>query len=212
MHNLIIYGGTFDPIHNGHLHTALAVQRKFHFERFLFLPCKSPTLKNASMASTKQRVNMLQRALAPYPEFEIGLQEIERDTPSFMVETLRGFRHQYGEDKAITLLIGIDAFLQLPRWHRWGEILQLSHILVIKRPGFEEANINKLLATLLLQYEVFDTKELLNQPCGKIYRFDAGQYDISSTTLREKIKIGDNVEIYLPAPVNEYIKEQALYQ
>ena len=133
MKNLVIYGGTFDPPHLGHLNTALAIQDILHFDRLIFLPCKTPVLKQATLASSEQRVNMLKLALEGYSNFDIDLREITRITPSFMVETLESFRQDLGDQVAITLCLGSDAFLQLPQWHSWRKILKLSNVLVIKR-------------------------------------------------------------------------------
>lgn len=213
MHNLVIYGGSFDPVHYGHLKTALAVQQALNFDRFLFLPCKTPLLKKTTMASSAQRLDMLALALQPYPRFAIDSQEIERDTPSYMVDTLQNIRRLGGQNLAITLLIGMDTFLQLPQWHAWQQLMDLSHLLVIHRPGaVEKASIAPVLQALLITRETHDKKELLTQPYGKIYRLDAGQYDISSTWLRQQINQGLSIENYVPAAVNQYIKEQALYR
>lgn len=211
MHNLIVYGGSFDPLHLGHLNTALAVQNEFQFERFLFLPCKTPVLKEASVASTEQRVEMLKRALGPHPDFEIDLREIKRNTPSFMVNTLESLREEFGVDTAITLLIGMDAFIQLPQWYNWGKILQLSHLLVIKRPTITENQIPAILQKLLSTHETSKKNDLLTKSYGKILRYDAGEYDISSTWLREQIKQGKNIKDCLPEAVYRYIKEHDLY-
>ena len=211
MNNLIIYGGSFDPLHNGHLNTALNVQNAFHFDQFIFLPCKTPVLKNANMASSEQRVLMLELAIAPYPDFEISLEEVMRPTPSFMVDTLEFFRKQL-PDCAITLLIGMDSFLQLPQWHSWQKILTLSNLLVMTRPQVDEQRAGELIKNLLLTHEVTDKRALLTNRFGKIYRYNAGEYDVSSTWLREQIRSGVDIEPYLPASVYQYIKKQGLYQ
>lgn len=238
MKNLIIYGGTFDPPHLGHLNTALTIQDILHFNRLIFLPCKTPVLKQATLASSEQRVNMLKLALEGYSNFEIDLREITRDTPSFMVDTLEAFRRELGGQTAITLCIGSDAFIQLPQWHCWEKILKLSNLLVIKRAPdpvkaqsydtepdqadscdqaagrqnretFDQSM--KCLQNLLLTHETFDKNTLKIQPYGAIYRFDAGQYPISSSWLREELQAGHNVDAYLPPRVIQYIKSQALY-
>ena len=218
MKNIIIYGGTFDPPHYGHLNTARAVQNNFHFDRFVFLPCKTPVLKDVAVASSAQRVSMLKLALEDYPEFEIDLREITRSTPSFMVETLESFHQSLDQNTAVTLCLGSDAFMQLPQWHSWQKILELSNILVIKRaqnPFLQTddsaATSTETIKTLLLNHETFDKNTLLTQPFGKIYRFDAGQYLVSSSWLRQQLKAGNNIDTYLPKKVYLYIKAQALY-
>ncbi|WP_165474692.1 nicotinate-nucleotide adenylyltransferase [Legionella nagasakiensis] len=212
MRHLIIYGGSFDPPHNGHLKTAIAVQNEFHFDRFLFLPCKIPVLKEVTMASCAQRISMLRLALLPYRKFDVDTREIERHAPSYMVNTLESFRQEVGEKTPITLLMGLDAFLHLPKWHQWRQLLELSHILVIERPGTNPLNIPQSLKTLLSHRETTEKNSLLTEANGKIVRYDAGQYDISSSWLRQQIKTGMDVHHYLPPAVYHYIKEQGLYQ
>ncbi|AHE67189.1 nicotinate-nucleotide adenylyltransferase [Legionella oakridgensis] len=212
MRHLIIYGGSFDPPHNGHLNTAIAVQNEFHFERFVFLPCKTPVLKEATQASCEQRISMLQLALLPYREFHIDTREIERDAPSYMVNTLESFREEIGEKIPITLLMGMDAFLRLPEWYQWQRLLALSHILVIQRPQINPPAMPQSLEALLSLKKTTEKSNLLTESHGKIFCYDAGQYDISSSWLRKQIKSRTDVRNYLPSAVYQYIKEQALYQ
>lgn len=211
LQNLIIYGGSFDPLHYGHLNTALAVQSAFNFECFLFLPCKAPVLKEPTVASTDQRVTMLRLALTPYPNFNIDLREVERSTPSYMVRTLEDFRAEFGSMIPITLLIGLDSYVQLIKWNHWENILELCHLLVIGRPPNNKHKIPTILSKLLNTHETFDKSELLNTPRGKIFQYDAGAYDISSTWIREQIRQGNDVESYLPEAIYQYIREQNIY-
>lgn len=212
LHNLIIYGGSFDPIHYGHLNTALAIQRQFNFQRFIFLPCKTPILKSATMASCTQRHEMLKLALITNSAFEIDLREMERETPSFMVDTLESFHHEAENPLAITLLIGMDVFMQLPQWHCWQKLLTLCHLLVIERPEAMLQNLPACLKHLLADHETSNQQLLYNQAGGKIFRFDAGQYPISSTQLRKARATGASIRPFLPPAVYQYIEEQALYQ
>ena len=211
MHNLILFGGSFDPPHLGHLNTALAVQNHIHFERFIFLPCKTPVLKAATTASCQQRIQMLKLALEPYPTFEIDQREIQRETPSFMVDTLKSFRDDLGEQVSITLLLGMDAFQQLPQWPNWQTILDLCHLLVIKRADIDKELMPVQLKALLKTHEVTDNAELLNYPCGKIYQYNAGEYAISSSFLRQKIIESEDIQHYVPDAVYQYINKIKLY-
>jgi len=211
LNSILIYGGSFDPIHNGHLKTALAVQQHIHVQRVLFLPCKTPVLKEKTVASTEQRLHMLQLALKPYPTFEIDPREIKRDSPSYMVETLQSFRQELGKTAAINLLMGMDAFMQLPQWYHWEEIIQLANLVIISRKIIGRLEISTTLQALLSTNETLDKSELLNHPCGKIYRYDAGNYPISSTLIREQLNNGRNISDYVPPSVYQYIQEQALY-
>ncbi|KTD20435.1 nicotinate-nucleotide adenylyltransferase NadD [Legionella lansingensis] len=212
MHSIIIYGGTFDPVHNGHLKTAANLQRRFHFDQFIFLPCKDPVLKQKATATPAQRVEMLKLALTSLPEhFAIDLSEIERDSPSYMVITLADFRRRLGTDISITLLMGMDTFIQLPNWHDWRRILTLANILIIKRAGIENVRLPTVLEELLKIHETHDEKAILNNSHGFIYSCDAGSFDISSTKLRKGLAERQNLKSYIPKPVLQYIKENQIY-
>ena len=211
MQNLILFGGSFDPVHYGHLRTALAVQQHFHFQRFVFLPCKSPVLKAITKASSQQRVDMLNLAIKPYHDFSIDLREIQRDGPSYMVDTLASFRQELGNATSITLLLGRDAYFQLPKWHKWEMLLQLSNLLIMERPE-SKSNLPKDLTVLEKQHLTYNETELFDIPCGKILHYHAGIYEISSTWIREQLKKGADVGEYLPPSIYQYIKDQELYQ
>ncbi len=215
MRNLIIYGGTFDPIHNGHIQTALNVQQQFNFDHFIFLPCKTPLLKNQALATATQRVTMIELALAPYSKngkFEIDLSEINRNTPSYMVDSLEYFRQQLGNQLAITLLMGRDTFNQLPSWHRWSELLKLANILVIKRSGYEEITQSEQLKTFIENHETLESDELKNQAHGLIYSYNAGTYDFSSSWIRQQLQQKNtNMQDYLSDQVLNYIRRNHLY-
>ncbi|MBA2652624.1 MAG: nicotinate-nucleotide adenylyltransferase [Tatlockia sp.] len=213
MRNLIIYGGTFDPIHYGHIQTAINVQNHFKFDKLIFLPCKIPVLKNQAIATAAQRIQMLELAIAPYVKqynFALDLSEINRETPSFMVDSLQHFRKQYGNELAITLLMGEDTFNQLPRWHQWLELIHLSNILVIHRAGFSESLSEEMLK-FLQKHETIDEFLLMEQAKGLIYRFDAGIFNFSSSWIRQHIQSNKNLENYLPESVIQFIKQYNLY-
>lgn len=212
LHNILIYGGSFDPPHFGHIKTVLAVQNQVQFERVIFLPCKTPVLKKATTASCDQRIQMLKLALTGQLEFEIDPREIQRDTPSYMVDTLQSFRDELGENISITLLLGMDAFLQLPQWHAWHKLLELSHLLVMKRAHVDNKIMPEQLKSLLNKHEIYNETELAKQSRGKIYQYNAGEYSISSSDLRGKIKSGEDVQSYLPELVYQYINENKIYK
>lgn len=213
MRNLLIYGGTFDPIHNGHINTAINVQNYFNFDRFIFLPCKIPVLKNKAIATAAQRIDMINLALLQQDKdkhFALDLSEINRDSPSYMVDSLQNFRDELGDKIAITLLMGADTFNQLPHWHAWHRLLTLANILVIKRPGFNEAQTPSL-ENLLDKHETEDKNALCQQAQGVIYRYDAGSFNFSSSWIRKQFAEGKTPQGYLPEPVLQYIKQNNLY-
>ncbi|RUR09593.1 nicotinate-nucleotide adenylyltransferase [Legionella sp. km772] len=210
MHSIAIFGGTFDPIHNGHILTSLAIQKSFQFSSYRFIPCKVPAIKPASTASTEQRIHMLRLALKNYNQFEIDLREIKRDTPSYMVETLKSLRKDYPY-ASITLILGFDAFLSLPKWYQWEKIIELANILVINREAALAEPSSTINNELLKKHQVNDKKFPLYQPAGVIYQFNAGNYPISSTEIRAALKKKCIVDKQLPEEVANYIKQQKLY-
>jgi nicotinate-nucleotide adenylyltransferase len=211
MQSLAIYGGTFDPIHNAHIATALRINTFFHFNAFYFLPCKDPLNKAPSSATASQRVTMLQLALKDYPDFHIDLREVHRNGPSYMVETLHSLRSE-NPKAAITLIVGFDAFLSLPKWHQWQTLIGLANIVVIDRSGIDKTSISPILVEFLADHETKNYSDILHYSFGKIVRFDAGQFNLSSTAIRHNIQHGKPVEAELAAEVIAYIKKYELYK
>jgi nicotinate-nucleotide adenylyltransferase len=209
--DILIFGGTFDPVHNGHIEVAINIQNHCHFDRFIFLPCKVPVLKNNSHASTEQRLDMLHLALQHYPgyKFEVDEREIVRDSPSYMVTTLDDYRLELGYYIAITLLMGSDSFAELPRWYHWEKLLLLCNLLVIDRPG--QIKFSDTMLNLLTKHETANPSDLKTQAHGKIYRFNAGLYDYSSTSIRHQLSTNQTNQLPVPGSVAQYIKQFNLY-
>jgi nicotinate-nucleotide adenylyltransferase len=214
LRSYIIYGGTFDPIHNGHINTAINIQNHFNFDCFLFLPCKTPLLKKEAIATPAQRVDMIELALAPHQDkhFAIDLSEINRDSPSYMITSLQHFRNQFGEDSAITLLMGSDTFNELPQWHAWQGLLTLANLLIIKRAGFDDSQFSDLVKKLLVKYETHNPKAICKQVHGLIHRYDAGGFNFSSSWIRKQFAAGKDLRDYLPESVLEYMEQNNLYR
>lgn len=210
MKNILIFGGTFDPPHHGHLKTAETVCFNFNFDTVLFLPCKSPVLKAESQASPSERIDMLKLALKSYSQFRIDLSEIKRDTPSYMAETLKNLYKIYHGD-ALTLMLGTDALMQLNKWYRWETLLEYCNILVIKRDIKRHDQLSDELTKYISSNISANKDEFMNTKKGKIFFVDAGKYDISSTNIRNAIKNNQNIKSYLPDGVLQYIQKHELY-
>lgn len=208
MKSILIYGGSFDPPHLGHLNTALAVQNYCHFDTVYFIPCKKPVLKKTILADENHRLKMLQLLLNQNPEFQINTVELNRETPSYMTETLQQIRKNVGKNCSITLLVGMDAFANLALWHEYKKLPRLCNLLVINRGEipFPEFLIDIFPDRCQHAYDLLDYSQ------GKIAFFDAGNFPISSTQIREKIQSGKRVSEDLPKPVEDYIKHHGLYQ
>lgn len=211
MHTIALFGGTFDPIHNGHLFTSLKIQEQFNFDSYRFLPCKIPVIKGSAHATTEQRITMIRLAIKQYPQFCLDLREVNRSTPSYMVETLESLRKEY-QDSSITLVLGYDAFLNLPQWYSWQKIMSLANLLVINRKKSLQEDRSDLIKTILMKQQVGEKKNLLQKTHGAIYEFDAGDYPISSTEIRFEIKNQTDLSTKLPKEVCQYIIQQRLYQ
>ncbi len=209
--SLLLYGGTFSPVHWGHLHTAFKVQRHMRFDEFWFVPCKTPVLDKQANASAEDRVAMLRLALQNHQRFQIDLSEIERAGPSYAVDTLLHWRKKKGVDVSMSWLLGLECFLQLRRWSRWESLLDLAHLMVIDRAGVSDQEMDEVLVDLLQAHQTDLKTDLLTEPQGKIYRFNAGHYPVSSTQVRAAITRGETISQMVPAAVENYIKFHAVF-
>ena len=181
MRNIAILGGTFDPIHLGHLAIAKNIQNFFNFQEFFFLP-SNKSVHKGNITDPNHRLAMLKLALNREPTIEnvkICLEEIKKDSPSYTVDTITTLRQKYPK-AAITFILGFDMFLTLDTWHNYHELLNLCNLLVLKRPNYNKP-LSKPIKSLLENHQAQNHNLLKTTPHGKIYLFDAGQYKISST-------------------------------
>jgi nicotinate-nucleotide adenylyltransferase len=208
-----IFGGTFNPVHFGHLRPALELREQLSLQRMLLVPCSIPPHREQPEATAEQRLVMLKHAVASEAALEIDERELHREGPSYMVDTLSSLREELG-DTPICLCLGVDAFLGLTGWHRWQELLELSHIVVAHRPGwhFEPAAMQGELKALLSSRQCQQPKAIHEKPAGHIVLQAVTQLAISSTAIRETISQGRSARYLLPDDVWHYILEQKLYR
>lgn len=212
MHNLPIgiLGGTFDPIHFGHLRAALEVSEKFLLSKVYFVPCQMPVHKAPTTANAAHRLNMVTLAISDEPKFQVDTCEIQRATPSYMVETLITFREKWGDQVPLALIVGLDAFAELDRWHRWETLFDLAHIIVLSRE-----NKNPLFSAVLektLRNRKKDSIEVFSEtPCGSIFFHTMTQLNISSTAVRAMIKRHQSARYLIPEAVLAYIESHEVY-
>jgi nicotinate-nucleotide adenylyltransferase len=200
-----ILGGTFDPIHFGHLRTALEVQQALGLTEVRIVPLRNPPHRDPPIATTEQRLEMITAAIADELTFRLDTQEIEREGESYTVRTLRSLREQLGDEISICLIVGSDAFRGFPDWHHPEEILHLSHIVVMLRPGEPLPD--------LYPERFTDNLELLSaDPAGHVWAQSVTQLQISSTHIRELLSQGLSPRYLLPASVLEIIEQQGLYR
>jgi nicotinate-nucleotide adenylyltransferase len=208
--SIALLGGTFDPIHLGHLSIAQTIQTQFHFSSFLFLPAHLPVHKQAD-ASISQRVDMINLVLEAMPieHASLCLQEVNRSAPSYMIDTLRELR-QIHPNTAISLILGWDSFLSLPDWHQFESLLSFCHFLVINRPRVVW-QLNDTLQSFIQKHQTDEFSKLQIESCGLIYFFHAGLYEISSSEIRERVRHHQSIQDMVPKAVETYIRAHKLY-
>ena len=205
-----IFGGTFDPVHFGHLRAASEVREKLGLERFRLLPAGEPPHRSETFANARHRLAMLAIAVSRHPDLVVDAREIERGGASYMVDTLRSIRTEEG-DAPLLLCIGQDAANGLDRWHRWQELFQLAHIVIMTRPG-SDGRYTGALADAMRERLVSDRQRLFSEPAGHVLLQPVTQLAISSTEIREAVANGESPRFLLPDRVLEYIDRHGLYR
>lgn len=201
-----VFGGTFDPVHCGHLAVADALMRALPLSQIVFVPAARPPHRTAPLASAAHRLSMLQLALASDSRFSIDESEYDRAGPSYMVDTLALLRARY-QTSSLALILGMDAFLGLPSWHRWRRILALAHIVIVRRPGWDMP-----LPAWVYPYLQESSARLLEVDHGRALLFAASARPESATTLRHMLAEGQFPPHWLPPEVPHYIKTHSLYR
>ncbi len=207
---LVIYGGTFDPVHFGHLRTAMELHQLFDGDaQVSILPCGDPRHRQAPLADGSHRLKMLRLALGKQDGLTADDREIRRSGATYTADTLLEVRQAEG-DRPLILVMGGDAFLGLPKWHRWLEIIQLAHIMVVRRPNWSFSGQGDL-KDFYQEHHSEDLNALTTHPAGKLYFTSLTQMDISSTAIRRLLRDGHSPRFLLPDAVLAYIFAQKLY-
>jgi nicotinate-nucleotide adenylyltransferase len=205
-----ILGGTFDPIHHGHLRVALEAYQQLKLDEVRFVPCQKPVLKNDAQASVEQRLTMLRLATQKQAGFCVDERELQRATPSYMIDTLISLRAEFSST-VLCLLIGADSFNELPQWHRWQELIQYAHLIIVSRPD-TILTAQDALKDFLQQHEVTNKQQLTEEIAGKIYQMQLPPLAISSTYIRSQIAQGLSPRYLIPEAVGHYIQQNHLYE
>jgi len=206
---LAIFGGTFDPVHYGHLRCADEARQKLKLEHLYLLPAGSPPHRKPPTTSAQQRLDMLQLALPEFPRLKIDDRETRRDGPSYMVDTLLKLRAEF-PTRPLLFLIGQDAANHLHSWHRWEQLFELAHIVILTRPG-AKAQYRQDIAKKVQWRLREDVKTLLQSEAGGVLRLEVASIDISATTIKSIIRLGRSPSAMLPTAVLAYINENRLY-
>lgn len=205
-----LLGGVFDPIHNGHLYIASQAIDKLKLDEVRFIPCKKQVLKEKSHATEIQRLTMLKLAIKGYDHFSIDEREINRETPSYTLETLISLRQEF-PSYSLCWILGTDAFQQFDHWYHWHEIVNYAHLIIVDRPHAAR-ELNPLLKKFLETHLTTIQTDLLEFTHGKIFRLKIKPSEISSTSIREKIKHHQDISFDVPKEVKHYIEENGLYK
>ncbi|MCK6980558.1 nicotinate-nucleotide adenylyltransferase [Enterobacter roggenkampii] len=213
MHSLqALYGGTFDPVHYGHLKPVEILANLIGLQRVTIMPNNVPPHRPQPEATSEQRKKMLALAIADKPLFRLDERELRRDTPSWTSQTLQEWRAEQGPDQPLAFIIGQDSLLNFPTWHKYETILENSHLLVCRRPGYPLTMREAQYQQWLEDHLTANVEDLHNQPAGKIYLAETPWFDISATLIRERLQQGLACDDLLPAPVLAYIHTHGLYQ
>lgn len=204
-----VFGGTFDPVHHGHLRIALEIAQSLALDEVRFVPCRQPPHRSPPQASAKQRLAMLQLALSSQPEFVIDERELNREGPSYMVDTLSSMRSEEAE-VPLVLIVGVDAFVALTSWYRWQHLLELAHIAVALRPGAPFI-LDGELAALYQRCQLKDLASLPQRPAGNIVLCPVTQLDISASAIRQLVVNGRSARYLLPDDVWVYLQQHPIY-
>ena len=211
IHKIGILGGTFDPVHEGHLAVAQTVLDRFHLDGILFVPAYSPPHKDRSLTPFSHRVAMLEAALEDEERMSISLLEAERSTPSYTVETLSEL-HRRMESSSFYLIMGADMFIEIELWYRYKEIIDQADIIVAARPGFSQDMVTGQIARLPGSFSFDVPQQVWYRDDGSriLYCADVSE-SISSSQIRQRIRRGDPVTEYLTPAVWRYIQQHRLY-
>jgi nicotinate-nucleotide adenylyltransferase len=204
-----LFGGTFDPVHIGHLRTAFELRVRLGLDRLHFIPAAEPPHRPPPTAPTQLRLRMLEAALAGEADTVLDRREIERSGPSYTIDTARGLREEY-PDHALCLLLGMDAFLGLPDWRDAGQLLDIVNIVVARRPGASLPDSGRL-GRLLEAHSVDAGPDQVWAAAGQIIVLDVTQLEVSATDLRASIRAGVEPRHLVPDSVLKIILQTGCY-
>jgi nicotinate-nucleotide adenylyltransferase len=204
-----ILGGTFDPIHFGHLRTALELNQTLELAEVRFVPCFQPVHRKLPVASPQHRLAMVRCAIEGEPVLKVDDCEIQRKGPSYTIDTLESFR-KASPKTPLCLIMGIDALLGFPSWHRWQEILTLAHLVVVHRPQYQLPKTG-IVADLLKERLQTNPLAVHESLAGAIVLHPVTPLEISATDIRKQIAMGRSPRYLMPDAVYHYIEQNGVY-
>jgi nicotinate-nucleotide adenylyltransferase len=194
-----VIGGTFDPVHNGHLAIAEEVVTRLALVEVLFVPAGRPWLKeDQPVTAVVHRVEMVRRAIAGNPRYQLSTLEIDRPGPSYAVDTIAELRRQYGTGADLYFILGWDSLLELPHWHQPSQLINLCYLVAVPRPGQAAPDLDSL-------------ETHVPGISHRVALMDGPLVDISATDIRQRVAQGKSVTDLVPEAVAQYIKQNRLY-
>ncbi len=205
-----VLGGTFNPIHNGHLRSALELVEHLGLAHLHLMPCATPPHRATPQCPAAQRADMVELAIGGEPRLRCDRRELQRSGTSWTIDSLEELRAEYGPQRSLSLVMGCDAVQGLDRWHRWQDLLEFAHIVVIARPGWHLPAQGEV-ATWLAAHGVAEPSALQQRPAGGVLVLQLRPLAISSTEIRALCASGRSPRYLLPEPVLDYIERHQLY-
>lgn len=210
-----VFGGTFNPIHVGHLRAVIEVQETFTLDRLLLIPSANPPHKGAEdIAVAEDRLQMVRLAVQGLPSLEASDVELARSGPSYTIETLQYFHNYFGPESVIHFVVGVDAFSEITTWKSYHQLFATAHFIVMTRPGSTLNNLERFIHTHISRdYQYDTTASRYSHPrwCS-IFCLNITHLDISATQIREWIRQGRSIRFLVPATVEAFIKTRGLYR
>jgi nicotinate-nucleotide adenylyltransferase len=205
-----VFGGTVDPIHNGHLRSALELADKLNLADVRMMPCATPPHRTAPGVRAEHRAAMLELAVASDEHLSCDRRELNRAGRSYTIDSLIELRGELGAQRSLVLVMGCDALLGITDWHRWEELLQWAHVVVVARPGWQ-LPAQGVVAEWVNQHGIEDPVQLRSTAAGYVLLQELRQLPISATEIRELVAAGKSARFLLPEPVLDYILKHELY-
>ncbi|MCP4467510.1 MAG: nicotinate-nucleotide adenylyltransferase [Halieaceae bacterium] len=206
-----VFGGTFNPVHFGHLRSALELVESLQMEHLRLMPSARPPHREVPDCSAEHRAAMLQLAVAGEPRLSCDPRELQRSGKSYTIDSLLELRDELGEGVGLCMVLGCDALLHIAEWHRWHALLDCAHIIVLARPGWVLPQSGEV-ARWLAAHRLKDSAALRRRPAGGILIRELRPLAISSTEVRELLQRQCSARYLLPEPVLDYIQRNSLYQ
>lgn len=214
MKRIGIFGGTFNPIHLGHLRSAEEIREMFHLSQVIFVPSSDPPhKKKKGILPGSVRARMVRLAIAEHPLFALSDLELKRPGKSYSIETLAAFRRLFGEKSSLYFIVGLDAFLEIESWKKFSALFEICHFIIMTRPGVGKNFSRKHLPIELVKAFCYDSrKNVYTHSSGySLFPREITALDISSTQIRNLLRQGRSVKFLIPAAVEEFIRKNRLY-